>query len=148
MLAAGLEYGIRFLWTGAGLCAMTLSAAPESDWAVRLVMLLCGVLTLLLSLLLGGFVKHIAGHEAYSQALYAELDRRAERLFKALHGTVSDAQCKSIQKAAATAWSGQLDLIKRRLDALEHQVERIAEGHAPAPKYTELHPSDDHQYLP
>ncbi len=48
MLATGLEYWVRFLWTGAGLCAMTLSAAPETDWATRLVMLLCGVSTLLL----------------------------------------------------------------------------------------------------
>jgi len=148
MLATGLEYWVRFLWTGSGLCAVTLSAAPETDWAVRLVMLLCGVSTLLLSILLGAFVKHIMGHEAYSQRLYTELDRRSERLFKALHGTVNDAQCKSVQKATATTWSGQMDLVRQRLDTLEHRIEKMAAGRTPAPKYREIQSQNDTPYFP
>jgi hypothetical protein len=100
-------------------------------------MVLCGILTLLLSILLGGFVKHIVGHEAYSQGLYAELDRRAERLFKALHGTVTEAQCKSTQKAVAAAWSGQLDLIKQRVSALEERIDGVAHDYGPAFKHPE-----------
>jgi hypothetical protein len=122
MLATTMEYGIRVLWTGAGLCTMTLGAVTQSDWAVRLVMILCGILTLLLSILLGGFVKHIVSHEAYSRALYAELDRRSERLFKSLHGTVTKTQCESTQKAMAAKWKGQMDLVSQRVNALEDTV--------------------------
>jgi hypothetical protein len=132
MLATGLEYGIRVLWTGAGVCAMTLGAASETDWAVRLVMLLCGILTLLLSILLGGFVKHIVGHEAYSRTLYAELDRREQRLFQALHGTVNEAQCQATQKGMAAASAGQLDLVRQRLSVLECRLDAWGEGHGRA----------------
>lgn len=137
MVAVTIEYGVRVLWTGAGLCTMTLAALPETDWGVRLVMILCGILTLLLSILLGGFVKHIVGHEAYSQRLYAELDRRQERLFRALHGTVNGEQCKSIQKAMAAAWGGQLDLVKQRLDVLEGKVSAAQPPHERTPKHSE-----------
>jgi hypothetical protein len=132
MLVLGMEYGIRVLWAGAGVCAMTLGAVTETDWAVRLVMLLCGILTLLLSILLGGFVKHIVGHEAYSQSLYAELDRREQRLFQALHGTVNDAQCQAAQKVMATASAGQLDLVRQRLSVLECRMDALGEGHGRA----------------
>jgi hypothetical protein len=133
MLATGLEYGVRVLWTGAGVCTLTLGAVAETDWALRLVTVLCGILTLLLSLLLGGFVKHLVGHEAYSQALYAELDRRQERLFKALHGTVNGEQCKSTQKAMTASFTGQLDLVKQRVTVLEDKLGTVEQAHTRGP---------------
>jgi hypothetical protein len=116
-----MEYAVRALWTGAGVCTLAVGAVADSSWESRLVMILSGLITLLLSILLGGFVKHLAAHQDYSQSLEETLNLRAERLFDALEknerkidAVQSKAQCEIVQRFNAQ----QLAELHQKIDTL------------------------------
>jgi hypothetical protein len=114
MLPTGIEYTVRALWTGAGVCAVTLGAVGEGAWEGRVLVMLSGIVTLLLSILLGGFVKHLAEHQDYNQTLEQRLNAKAERLFAALDNAQTKQQCETVQRFTAA----QLTDLNHKLDAL------------------------------
>jgi hypothetical protein len=121
MLPAGIEYGIRALWTGAGLCAVTLGALGEGSWEGRVLVMLSGIVTLLLSILLGGFVKHLAEHQDYNQTLERRLNGKADRLFDVLRKTeekLDQAQTRQQCDLVQRFFTEHLAAVDRKLDAL------------------------------
>lgn len=118
MLKVGTYLAIQGLWSTAGIFTMVLGAVAETDIWIRVVVALCGVLSLLLSLLLGGFVKHIIGHEEYSRGLYRELDTRAERLFGELHDSMTESKCKALHAALEAS-------VEKRLASFDDRLRRI-----------------------
>lgn len=114
---------VRGLWSGAGLCTIVLGAATDTDIWVRFVVVLCGLLSLLLSLLLGGFVKHITAHEEYSRGLYRELDARAERLFEGLRGFVTEAKCADREAAVTATADAKLSVLEQRVGRCEQELD-------------------------
>jgi hypothetical protein len=117
----GAYYTIRGLWTGAGLCTLAVGAVGESSWEARLLVILSGVVTLLLSILLGGFVKHLSQHQDYNQSLQQRLNGQADRLFTVLEKAdlrLDQAQTKEQCELVQRFFSQQLAEVNHKLDAL------------------------------
>jgi hypothetical protein len=118
---AVMYYAIRGLWTGSGLCVLAVGAVGEASWEARLLVILSGVVTLLLSILLGGFVKHLAQHQEYNQSLQQRLNGQVDRLFVVLEKAdtkLDEAQTKEQCELVQRFFSQQLQEVHHKLDAL------------------------------
>ncbi|MCL5281318.1 MAG: hypothetical protein M1376_15580 [Planctomycetes bacterium] len=116
-----MYYAIRTLWTGSGLFTVAVGAVGEASWEARLLVILSGVVTLLLSILLGGFVKHLAQHQEYNQSLQQRLNGQADRLFTVLEKAdvrLDQAQTKEQCALVQHFFSQQLAEVNHKLDAL------------------------------
>lgn len=112
---------IRGLWTGAGVCTILLGVASDGDVPTRLVPILGGLITTLLSILLGGFVVHLAGHGKHTAKLYSQLDARSERMFKILGTARQQDECDRIHK-------GQTDLLQAKMDLVQREIQHLSEA--------------------
>jgi len=116
---------IRGLWTGAGVCTVAVGVAEGGAWEGRLVVILSGVVTLLLSVLLGGFVKHLADHADYNRTLEQSLNGRVKRLFDVLEKT--DAKLDSAQTKQQCEMVNSF--LMARLSALENKIDALLQHH-------------------
>ena len=121
MVSHGMYYGIRGLWTTSGVCTLAVGALGDTSWEARLLVILSGVVTLLLSILLGGFVKHLAAHQEYNETLQQRLNGQADRLFAVLEKAdlrLDQAQTKQQCELVQRFFSQQLAEVNHKLDAL------------------------------
>lgn len=116
-----MDHAVRILWTSAGVCTLVVGAIGSESWESRLLVILSGIVTLLMSILLGGFVKHLTEHHEYAQSLEKELNQKAERLFDTLERqetklelSVTKQQCEMVQRFNAQ----QLIELHHKIDAL------------------------------
>ena len=116
---------IRGLWTGAGVCTVAVGVADGGAWEGRLVVILSGIVTLLLSILLGGFIKHLSEHADYNRTLEASLNGRVKKLFEVLEKTdekldsaQTKVQCEMVNK-----------FLMARLSALEDKIDTLLKRH-------------------
>ncbi len=115
-----MHHAVRTLWTASGLCTVAVGAVGDVSWESRLLVILSGIVTLLLSILFGGFVKHLAEHQGYTQTLEQQLSTKAARLFEVLERTQTKEACDMIQRFNAT----QLAELNRKVDALLQREHR------------------------
>ena len=82
MLEQLIYYIGRGTWTGSGLATVAVAAtAPDGHGWIRVSVALCGLIAILMSLTLGGLLKHLASHSVDRESLFDELASytRAER---------------------------------------------------------------------
>jgi len=91
-------YGIRTLWTGTGLTAVALGVATPGEWETKAILILSGMLATLMSILFGGFVKHLAGHQNDRTLIFADLDKKHEVMLQRLDKMQSKEGCDSISE--------------------------------------------------
>ncbi len=125
MLTPGFHPIVRGLWTSAGVCTVAVGALEGGAWEGRLVVILSGIVTLLLSILLGGFVKHLAEHGDYNRALEQSLNGKTSKLFDVLD--------KTDRKLDAAQTKQQCDMVHAyltaRLTALEAKIDVLLKHH-------------------
>jgi len=129
----------RILWTGMGLSAITLGVVTETDFWVKAVVALGGLVSLLLSILFGGFVKHLASHGDHTQALACQLDERCERLFQLLAKTQTLEDCRRQHEADRTTVAARMECINAKLNAMDLIHAKIAQVEASMPDSDQLH---------
>ena len=83
------------------------SPSPASGFA------LCGVITLLPSILVGGFVKHLASHDQHSRALDSRLKDIPDK-----------EQCRTFRESIQSVWTSKLDAIHTQVEALTGELRR------------------------
>ena len=77
-----IYYVTRGLWSFAGIGNIVIAVTANTDSILmKVFVFLTGVITLLLSILFGAFLRHITGHEKDREALFKELSNytRQER---------------------------------------------------------------------
>jgi len=125
MLTPGFHPIVRALWTSAGVCTVAVGALEGGAWESRLVVILSGIVTLLLSILLGGFIKHLAEHGDYNRTLEQSLNGKTQKLFEVLD--------KTDRKLDAAQTRQQCDMVHSfltaRLNALEAKIDVLLKHH-------------------
>ena len=122
MIKTAVYYAVRVLWTSSGLGTVILGAtAGSEDWLVRAFVVMSGIVTLLLSILLGGFVKHLAGHQADRADVFQALENRTERMFGLLEKAQTKENCDNIH-------AGNMALMSAKLESLENMVKGNPQG--------------------
>ena len=95
-----------------------MAAAAEvhkEDWDLKVLMGLCGIITLLLSILLGGFVKHISEHSKYQREITSDFDGKCGRLFDLLEEGQTKEACKEIHSHTMQMMNTKLESIEKIL---------------------------------
>ena len=106
-------YAVRILWTGTGATTTVLAAVADVDPWLKVFVGLCGVITLLLSILLGGFVKHLASHDQHSRALDDRLKHIPDK-----------EQCRTFRTSIQEVWTAKLDAIHTQVETLATELRR------------------------
>ncbi len=93
---AAVYYGIRTLWTGTGLYTTVLGASVTEDWHTKAILVLSGLLTTFVSLLFGGFIKHLAGHQNDRNLIFDDLNKKHERMLNLLEKSQTKESCVQV----------------------------------------------------
>ena len=96
-----LSFTIRTIWFGMGLANIAIGVIGTDEILSKILTILCGLLTVIMSILLGGFIKHLAGHSSDS-----------DRLFKVLDGYVQKELCTE-----------RVERIEEKIDGLKETIE-------------------------
>ncbi len=95
--ASGITYYVfRGLWTSSGVCALTLGAVGTNDFTAKLVLILTGLLTTLMSLLFGSFIKHLTTHTQDRNLIFADLEKKHTKLLKQIEKVQSKERCAEV----------------------------------------------------
>jgi len=114
-------YSVRALWGGTGVVvAIAGVMAEHEDWHIRALLAASGLITLLMSLFFGGFMKHLAGHHAFSMTLSNEIDTRFERMFEILDKAQSKTGCNERHDTT-------MELMTAKLQSIENLVKMLNE---------------------
>jgi hypothetical protein len=101
------------------MCTVALGVVNDTGWEGRLLVILSGVVTLLLSILLGGFVKHLAAHQDYNQALEQRLFAVLAKTDDKLDETQTRRQCEVVQR-----------FLTAQIGALESKIDTVLKHHS------------------
>jgi len=81
-------YIARPLWTLAGvgniLLATTIDGDDKNSLLVRIIVILCGVITVWLSIFFGAFLKHLAEHSKDRRILFEDINNRLNEIKEAV----------------------------------------------------------------
>ena len=115
-------YGTRGLWAGSGVFAILLGQAVGNEaLLLKILMMLSGIITILLSILLGGFVKHLAGHQQDRAIIFEGIENKMDRMDKKLDKCQTKTDCDVVHKAAA-------ELLEQKVMYLELQIKAANEA--------------------
>ncbi len=89
----------------------------QEDWHPRALMMLSGFITLLLSILLGGFVKHLAGHQQDRSDIFTTLDKKWDKISETLEKMQTKEGCQLIHDS-------HVELIDTKLDSIEDKLSK------------------------
>ena len=115
MLSTMTYYATRVLWTGTGVSTVILGATVIEDWHTKALLMVTGLLTTLLSLLFGGFIKHLAGHQNDRNLIFADLDKKHDHLMNKLEATQSKETCIQMHTNLTKLMDVKLQAIDNKL---------------------------------
>jgi hypothetical protein len=79
-----IDYGVRSLLAAAGISNIVLAAVTDGDDGksilIKIVVLLTGIITLLLSVFFTGFMVHLANHTKDRRILFEEINNRLNEI--------------------------------------------------------------------
>lgn len=78
MIAQLQYYGLRTLWSSMGIGILAVAAIPDSFWQ-KIFVVLCGIITLMMSILLGSYVRHLTSHSKDREKLFEVLEEKYTR---------------------------------------------------------------------
>lgn len=109
-------YLTRTLWTGSGVLAMAAGSIDTSEETLlKLLMFLTGIVTLLLSLLLGGFIKHLTGHQQDRAALFTSIEKKMDRISNKISAFQTKENCEMFHLAQERLFKLQVREVEARI---------------------------------
>jgi hypothetical protein len=119
-----LGASIKLLWLSAGVCTATIGVVTDTGWAVRLVTILAGIITILLSILLGGFIKHLSGHSEHTRELHRELAEMADQL-------QNKEQCETFRDSLEAIFKAELSAIHTEIAGIMRELKGLCRERRP-----------------